>query len=172
MAFGVLQLHDTPWLHPDWDSKDVGFIVQETRSRIALLDPPYVSHSFHSSHGASSNPLGHSAGRRLAKNALIFALGIALLELSYGQPLVSLALPNELDAQATETPQTEMLVATRLIKGIRDRESDNYALATASCVQCDMGYPFDYSLEDSGFRSSFIERVVSPLQEDYDRIFS
>lgn len=112
-----------------------------------------------------------SDGRTLAKNALLYALGVALIELSYGQPLLTFALPSELDAGGNATSRTEMLVAGRLLQEIRDRELANYAWATARCVQCDLGYPFDYSLNDDTFRAKFIEMVIEPLKDDYDEIF-
>ena len=112
-----------------------------------------------------------SDGRVLAKNTLLYALGVALIELSYGQPLLTLAMPSELDAEGDATSKTEMLVAGRLLQEIRDRELLNFAWATACCVQCDLGYPFDYSLNDDTFRAKFIERVIEPLKDDYDEIF-
>ena len=113
-----------------------------------------------------------SNGRKLTRNTLIFALGVLLLELSYGTSLIEQANSSELDAQKQETEWTESLVATRLLQDIRGHEPDSYALATKSCVECDMGYGLDYSLDDEGFRSGFIDRVVLPLKANYDEIFA
>lgn len=171
MALAVLQLHNTPWLESTWDTQDIKFITDNPGVSASLFEPSYVSRSFNAS---SSPPASQiiSNGRVLAKNPLIFALGVALVELSYGEPLLARALPSELDPQGNVTPNTEMLVAARLVKDIRNRELDNYAWATARCVECDMGYPFDYSLDDDGFRAKFLEGVIGPLKDDYDEIFS
>ncbi|CAO2654404.1 Nn.00g111370.m01.CDS01 [Neocucurbitaria sp. VM-36] len=171
MALAVLQIHNTPWLDSNWDTKDVGFIIHAAGASIALVEPQYISCSLSGLNGPPLHPKTHTNGRALAKNARMIVLGVALIELSNGQPLISQALPHELDAQGNKTPNTEMLVAARLVKDIWNRELDNYALAT-SCIQCDMGYPFDCGLDDEGFRGSFIERVICPLKEDYDQLFS
>jgi hypothetical protein len=172
MALAVLQLHNTPWLDSAWDTDDIQFITDSSGSAPSLFEPSYVSRSF-DPHAPSRSVCSSvkSTGRLLAKNSLIFALGVALIELSYGEPLLARALPSELDAQGNETPHTEILIATRLVKHIRNRELDNYAWATARCVECDLGYPFDYSLDDDTFRTKFLEGVVGPLKDDYDEIF-
>jgi hypothetical protein len=171
MALAVLQFHGSPWLDPAFQTKDLLFLTQNLDNSTPLFSPAYISHSFINNSTAPTPKKSESIGRKLAKNPYIFALGVALLELSYGESLLLRAQPDELDAQGLETPNTEMLVASRLIKDIRNRELNNYALATASCIQCDMGYPFDYSLNDDGFRAKFIERVLGPLRDDCKEIF-
>jgi hypothetical protein len=171
MALAVLQLHDTPWIDSEYGHRSVFFITNTSSPRIPLFEPAYVSRSFVATNITNQNTFLKSDGRALAKNTLLYALGIALIELSYGQPLLTFALPSELDARGNATSRTEMLVAGRLLQEIRDRELVNYAWATARCVQCDLGYPFDYSLNDDTFRAKFIEKVIEPLKDDYDEIF-
>jgi len=166
----VLQLHGTPWISSDYGLDYLFFPVNGSTPEVPLFEPAYVSRTFVTANAANTRPPLVSDGRRSAKNPLLYALGVSLMELTYGQRLLALAIPRELDPHGNETPATEMLVAARLLKKIRDCELDRYALATASCVQCDLGYPFEYSLDDDEFRASFIERVIIPLQEDYDAI--
>lgn len=164
MARAVLQLHDNPWLSPKFRTGDLLFLTQASTNSTSLFNPAYISQSFTMS---ATIPIEIcSNGQKFAKNPYVFALGVALVELSYGASLLSLAPPDELDAQGFETPNTEMLVADWLVRNIRNRELDNYALATASCVQCDMGYPFSYSLEEGAFKAKFLERVLDPSQDD------
>ncbi|KAF2739422.1 hypothetical protein EJ04DRAFT_310925 [Polyplosphaeria fusca] len=172
LALAVLQLHDTPWLPPTWDSKNIQFITNSPNNPTSLFEPSYVACSFSAASPGQCQQQRSSNGRILSKNPMIFALGVALIELSYGMPLLQRALPSELDDQGIPNANTEMLVAARLVKDIRNRELDNYAWATARCVECDMGYPFDYSLEDDGFRAKFVEGVVLPLKDDYEEVFA
>jgi hypothetical protein len=95
-----------------------------------------------------------------------------LLELSYGKPLITCALPNELDANGEELPETELIVAQRLVKDIENRETKNYSWATASCIHCDVGEPRQSSLDEEGFRAGFIACVIEPLEDDYTFLFA
>lgn len=168
----VLQLHGTSWINSDYGLDYLFFPTNGSTPEIPLFEPAYVSRTFIAANAANIKAPVASEGRRLARNPLLYALGVSLMELTYGQRLPALAISSELDPHGNETPTTEMLVAVRLLKRIRDCELDRYALATASCVQCDLGYPFDYSLDDENFRANFIKRVIIPLKDDYDVIAS
>jgi hypothetical protein len=104
---------------------------------------------------------------RLVKNEMVFALGVALLELSYGQPLLSLQTPEDLNDQGLEDSMTEFSIATRLAYQIHEREMDNYAKSVLRCVTCNFDtYSCDF--ENRGFREKFFNGVVAPLRTDYE----
>lgn len=169
MALAVLQLHDTPWLDASFHTKNIVFHTEKSALTTSLLEPAYVSRSF------SQNQVPEvvtSVGRQLTRNTLLFALGVMLLELSYGKPLTDHARPDELDANGEEIPATELLVAQRLLRDIEDRETPNYSLATASCINCDVGQPLQSSLNHDEFRAGFIDCVVERLRDDYAVLFS
>ena len=170
MAVAVLQLHGTPWIGSDYGQDSVFFHTNVSTPDIPLFEPAYVSRTFITANATSASLPVISEGRKLARNPLLYGLGVSLMELTYGQRLLALALPDELDSDGNAIPTTEMLVAARLLGDIQKREHDRFALAAASCVQCDLGYPFNYSLDDDKFRANFIERVITPLKEDYDAI--
>ena len=170
MAVAVLQLHGTPWIGSDYGHDSVFFPTNASTPDIPLFEPAYVSRTFVTANAACTDPPIASEGRKLARNPLLYGLGVSLMELTYGQRLLALALADELDSNGDVKPTTEMLVATRLLADIQNREHDRFALAAASCVTCDLGYPFSSSLDDDKFRASFIERVITPLKEDYDAI--
>jgi len=170
MAIAVLQLHGTPWIGSDYGHDSVFFPTNASTPDIPLFEPAYVSRTFITANATRTDPPLVSEGRKLARNPLLYGLGVSLMELTYGQRLLALALSDELDSHGNVIPTTEMLVAARLLEDIQRREHDRFALAAASCVQCDLGYPFNYNLDDDNFRASFIERVIKPLKEDYDAI--
>ena len=129
-----------------------------------LLDRPYVSLSI----GAGTISKAQAAHRRrLVKNEIVFALGIALLELSYAQPLFDLADPFDLDENGNRDIMTEYSTATRLAKEIHHRELPNYAKAVLRCVHCNFD-TFSYDLSEQEFMARFYEGVVVPLREDWE----
>lgn len=131
----------------------------------ALFSELYVSKSFasvsNSQQPASLQP------RCFIRNEMVFALGVALLELSYGEPLSSFKTPQDLDDNGNETPCTEAFIAHRLADTINNRELHNYAKATLRCIRCVFDC-FSSSLNDDDFRESFYQGVIVPLQKDYD----
>lgn len=164
LAFAVLQLHDTPWLSENWKLEDILSISDNTIAT-SHLGQPYVSKIFMPT--ASSHDSTSSQSCFLKKNEVVFALGKALLELSYGRPILSFKTDNDLDAQGNETFFTEYSIASRLIQDIDEREFRNYADAVRRCVTCS----FDtrtFSLNDDGFRECFYQGVILPLQRDYE----
>jgi hypothetical protein len=129
------------------------------------VNHPYVSLTFASPSGLQ-NP-NSTKRRRCVKNELVFALGVALLELSWGKPLLSLKAPEDLNDQGNEDSMTEFSIATRLADSIHNRELPNYAKAVVRCIHCNFD-TFTYDFDDKDFRERFYEGVVLPLQEDYE----
>lgn len=145
--------------------KDIYFV--EGCNGISLIDQTYVSKSF-----APVSRATHSTqvdSREFLQNEMIFALGLALLELSYGKPIMSFKTAQDLDGQGNETIFTEYSIATRLIRTIEDRELRNYADAVTKCIRLNFETSTT-SLDDDDFRERFYEGVLVPLQEDYDYV--
>jgi hypothetical protein len=171
MAMLVLQLHGTPWLDSSFHTKDLVFHTEKTVEAASLLEPTFISRSF-TPNGLSTPDSIMSLGRKISRNTLVFALGVMLLELSYGKPLITCALLHELGANGEELPETELLVAQRLVRDIENRETKSYSWATASCIHCDVGEPRQSSLDEEGFRTGFITCVIEPLEDEYNFLFT
>jgi hypothetical protein len=107
---------------------------------------------------------------RIIKNSITFALGVALLEISYGQPLHTFATEEDLDA-GRRTAFTDYLIAERLVEGLRTRELPSYANATQRCIHCNFEASV-FSLDDDDFRERFYQGVLVPLRKDYDYVIS
>lgn len=75
LASAVYYLHDTSWLEETWDINDISVLSQPLSS-----DQPYISKEFPSLGVKSSR----NSKVRIIKNSIIFALGVALLEISHG----------------------------------------------------------------------------------------
>lgn len=161
LASAVLQLYNTPWLPTAWDSNDIFMLRTSVGS--TLPSQFYVSQTFDSLPTQATI----TKRRRCVKNEMVFALGVTLLELSYGQPLLSLKTPDDLNEQGIEDSMTEVSIATRLADRIHKRESDNYARAVLRCVRCSFD-AFSCDFEDRVFREKFFNGVVTPLRADYE----
>lgn len=167
LASAVLQLHDTPWLSKSWNMKDILLIDHNTKAT-SPLGQPYVSKVFTPIRSSQDSTISRSSC--FTKNEIVFALGIALLELSHGKPISSFRTADDLD-QGNETIHTEYLIANRLTETIYERESKNYAQATLRCVTCSFD-TFTNDLNNDDFRERFYQGVILPLQQDYEHATS
>jgi hypothetical protein len=161
LASAVLQLYDTPWLPANWDSKDIFMANTTTGNR--PMSQFYVSRSFNTSPTKQSI----AKRRRLVKNEIVFALGVTLLELSYGQSLFTLKTSDDLNEDGSIDSMTEVSIAMRLADRIHEREMDNYAKAVLRCVRCNFD-TFYCDFEDREFREKFHDGVLVPLRSDYE----
>ncbi|ORY02185.1 hypothetical protein BCR34DRAFT_605665 [Clohesyomyces aquaticus] len=163
LASAVLQLHDTPWLPRSWDTKDI-FIL---RSLTGAMLPShfYVSQTFTPSGTTQTS----KKRRRCVKNEMVFALGIALLELSHGRPVLSFKEAEDMNEFGQEDVMTEVSIATRLADDLNKFESENYAKAVLRCIRCSFD-TFTYDFNDREFREKFYDGVIVPLQLDYEHV--
>jgi hypothetical protein len=93
---------------------------------------------------------------------MVFSLGVALLELSFREPLLSYKTD---DDPGNQTGMTELSIAYRLAEKIRKYEVPVYVDAVTRCLHCNFGLASDYSLSNDKFREGFYQGVISPLQQ-------
>jgi len=106
---------------------------------------------------------------RFVKNEMVFALGVALLELTHRCPILSFKEADDLNEFGQEDMMTEVSIATRLADNLNSFESENYAKAVLRCIRCSFD-TFTYDLNNQEFRERFYEGVVLPLQLDYEHV--
>ncbi|KAF8249178.1 hypothetical protein K440DRAFT_622544 [Wilcoxina mikolae CBS 423.85] len=167
LASATLQLYNTPWMNDSWDLKDI--YVFNTGEGVSPIDLPYVSKSFATTSKSTQSTQSSTMVTRLLKNKMVFALGVALLEMSYGRHILSLKTAKDSGPQGDDSSLTKIYIAYRLVDEIGARESKNYADAARRCIHC----CFDtshYDLDSKEFRDLFYQGVVLPLQRDYDFI--
>jgi len=160
LASAVYHLHNTSWLEETWGLNDICILSQSV-----LSDQPYISREF----PATSIPKTQSQRVAIIKNSIIFALGVALLEISYGKPLHTYVTVDDFDAAGNRTAFTDFLIAVRLAEGLRARELTNYADATQRCIHCNFEASV-FSLDDDDFRERFYQGVIVPLRKDYEYV--
>lgn len=161
LASAVLHLHNTPWLGESWGMEDI--LLIKGGKEVEPIGRPYVSKSF-----ATASPAQQSAQlrpHRKIKNDMVFALGVVLLELSYGKPILSLRTTQD----GSETSFTKEFIARRLISDIDTREAQNYADAVTRCITGNFG-TLNPSFDNKEYRESFYMGVVLPLEQDYEAL--
>jgi hypothetical protein len=131
-----------------------------------LSDQPYVSTKFTSNANTLPAAPTQQCSKIFIKNSIVFALGVALLEISYGHTLATFETPADLE-QGKRMPWTDCMIAHRLAKDLPSRELPNFADATRRCIHCSFDSSV-YNLNDDDFRERFYQGVVVPLQKDYD----
>ena len=156
LASTVLQLSTTPWLKESVGSHDIHFHPEDSN----LMGEPYISKTFNTE--ADRPPRSMSQSRTWVRNEAIFGLGVLLIELSYGRPLLTYKTPSDL-SEGKETLFTEYAVATRLAQGISQREPEKYTNAVMRCVFCTFTTAPD--MENRALQEEFLDGVVQPLQE-------
>ncbi|MCJ1369244.1 hypothetical protein MMC20_000454 [Loxospora ochrophaea] len=167
VASAVLQLHATPWLEKNWRLDDIDFVCCQGVS--PSVAQAYVTKSFFVSPKWTAEFTGLNKQRGLqacawVANEEIFALGVALIEISFGVPILSLKESIDPDIPGF----TEFCIASRLVNqnAIRDRDHDKYAEVVLRCAKGQLSTLANpLSLEDARVQQSLYEDVVLPLQE-------
>ena len=154
----VLQLYSTPWLNDNWTRSDIYLLSGCHEKTIAKNF--YVSKNFCTSQvqlPAESDP-----ELALLRNASVFNLGLALLELTFGHPIEYYECEKDL-RDGKRTVMTNRLIAERLIGQIEDYEGKRYSDVVYRCIYCDFGSRVT-SFESDEFRQNFYKAAVVPLE--------
>ena len=160
LAMAVLSYHATPWLKGSWNSDEV-FLYGNDTDKPGAVNGPYIDVSVKGPHGPLSRASTFPC-RPFAPNALLFGLGVILLELAFGAPLRALQRPIDTDGDQ-ENRYTEFFVAKRLSKIVSRQLGPKYAQIVRRCLQCDFGRGDD--LEDPALQQGFYQEVVCELEE-------
>ena len=156
LASTLLQLSTTPWLQESLGIRDIHFHPEDSNA----IGEPYINKSFSPNPNQAPRPVSQS--RTWVRNEAIFGLGVLLIELSYGHPLLTYKTDSDL-SEGKETYFTEYAVATRLAQGISQREPEYYASAVTRCVHCTFNTAPNF--ENGALQQDFLDGVVQPLQK-------
>ena len=162
LAIAVLQYHSTPWLKVSWRSEDIYFLGNE-------LVSPQDSPSIASPHlkVKVKGPCGQLSRaselppHNLARNPLLFSLGVVLLEIAHTSTMEKLQRPVDLD-NGREDLYTEFFAARRLAKSAKTDMGPTYHNIVEKVVECDFGCGMD--LNDPRLQAAFHHDVICPLE--------
>lgn len=160
LASSVIQLAETSWLSSVWTLEDISYQNTSISHKSNFTVSLGISVSSSSSTRTSANPL--------VTNTSIFSLGIALIEISYGQTIQQLQQASDLDANGNETPFTKSLTAARLLPDLNHREGEKYAEVVRRCIMGSFSSIRPTLKENTGFQEQFYMAVVEPLAQIYN----
>lgn len=163
LAFTLLQLQFTPWMEPTWSSYDIQLLQKDQTA--VQIQHALISLTF-ARVGRSSSDSAVSLKPRAAsdtRNPAILALGLVLIELWYGKPLVEVDQPN-----AQQTPSATAVdlfhIATRLLDKVYLDAGEWYGDAVRRCIYCE----FDQrnpSLDHDDMIEAVHRGVCEPLED-------
>ena len=159
LAIAVLQYYATPWLRLSWHNEDILFFAVEEESRThdrSIFAAPYINARIQ----GPSAPTLPPPKSNMARNPVLFSLGVLLLELAYGATLKSLTLP--CDAENGQL-HCEFFTARRLAKSKRTIMGAVYNDVVEQLVEG--VFPCSADLNKPESQAAFYEDIICPLDE-------
>jgi hypothetical protein len=129
------------------------------------VDHLYVIRPIERAAFTKKEPLASSVNDQLfVRNRTLWALGVALLELTYGAPLSACRTDED-----GNDAYSQYSTALRLTKKVQEDELSKFALAVFNCMH-PAAESCDFALKNEGCRRHFWQKVVLPLKEDYEEL--
>lgn len=152
LANALMQLYEGPCLTGDWD-KNYIFFYRSKNQDVPELSRPYLNTKFE-----TQNPVTHNEEDeqyRMHPYPKILALGILLLEIELGEPLILDQLLDNLDAAIP--------VALKMLEACEGRSLEPFIKAIKACLALktfDSGSTFG----DEKFREEVYKSIILPLE--------
>lgn len=159
LSIAVLQYHATPWLQLSWRSEDILFFGIEGdmhKQKRPNISAPYINTKIQGQITQASSK--HQSA--MARNPVLFGLGVVLLEIAHAASLESLKLPCDADNGQLHS---EFFTARRLAKSKRTVMGATYNDIVEQLVEC--VFPCGGDLNDPELQAAFYEDVICPLDE-------
>lgn len=156
LASNVLQLHGS-WLKSDWRSRDIVFPKASDDGK-AVVKQPYLA-----GHGVStvSSPTITTTTSPLIANAVLFPLGLVLVELSLGQSISALRISDDDD---TVEANANLKTGLRVLGRVYGDSGERYGNVVTNCFR--WSATRNSTADDDDFQQLAFQDIVSPLIED------
>lgn len=168
LSSSLLQLHTTPWIGEGWSKRDIIFLRSKNGPRKTILaEQPYITRHFYSLANPRSprTPLTGSMNFKGDCTKSIFALGILLLELCFGQALEQQPIRQKyLGPDGEPNDFTDFATAREWLEYVQEEGGPDFWNAIRRCIFCAFG-PRSTSLADEELRQAVHDEVVKPLEE-------
>ena len=164
LAVAVLQYHSTPWLRVSWRSDDIFFFSADGTSQIQELpnlSAPHLSAKVMGPHEQLSCASTLQV-QTMARNPILFSLGVVLLEIAHAASLESLKQDIDL-TNGQEDRYTEFFTARRLAKSKRSVMGIRYHNIVEQLVEC--VFPCGDDLKNDQLQAAFHSNIICPLAE-------
>nr|POF20025.1 hypothetical protein CFP56_52274 [Quercus suber] len=168
LAFGVLRLHDTPWLSKPWSCTDITLFE---RDGALLTKYPFISIEMkaqpliqqHQSDPAASQLMSSAS---MISNKTVFALGILLIELCMKAPIHEVQnAAKSLKPVGTGHEVLEFTNVDAVLSMVDAKFGRRYGDAVRCCFVCGLD-KHQRSLEDDAIWRTVYEGVVLVLDEE------
>ena len=158
LANAVLQYHATPWLRLSWSSDDVLFFG--TKADKQTLDDLNLSAPYINARIQDQPTQVPAQSPAMARNPVLFSLGVALLEIAHAASLESLRLPCDADNGLLHS---EFFTARRLAKVKRTDLGITYSNIVEQLVEG--AFPCGDDLSNPELQTTFYKDVIRPLDD-------
>ncbi|EXJ84283.1 hypothetical protein A1O3_04950 [Capronia epimyces CBS 606.96] len=162
LASSVLQLHGS-WLQSNWGLNDI-LVLEQPDYCSNEISFPYISRALVEAAMENCRRAGGTMiTSALIRSGILFPLGLTLVELSLGQSLQALHLPEDddpVDAVAN------LKTASRLLELVLNESGSRYCDVVKTCLF--WTGPDGNELDDERLQCAVFEKVVMPLLDDYD----
>ena len=164
LAIAVLQYHSTPWLRLSWRSEDILFFSANEITQMQEISNLSAPHLNAKVKGPDAQPSCASAipQRTLARNQVLFSLGVVLLEIAYAASIESLKQESDLK-NGQEDQYTAFFTARRLAKCKHSVMGITYHNIVEQLVEC--VFPCGDDLNNDQLQAAFHNDIICPLAE-------
>ncbi len=162
LAMSVLRFHSTPWLNDRWSSSDIYVSKKEISTKESYFSEPCLNvrlsmgmASYKISEPSKKNPRSIT----VARNEVIFSLGVVLLEIGFGTPIREMQQAE--DSEQGNIEHDYYSTAQRLGRLVSKTLGGRYGKVVRSCLACDFGV--DNDLQSENLQGAFYFNVVDEL---------
>ena len=164
LAIAVLQYHSTPWLRLSWRSEDILFFSANQTTQMQEMSNLSAPHLNAKVKGPDEQPSRASTipQRTIARNQVLFSLGVVLLEIAYAASLESLKQDSDL-TNGQDDQYTDFFTARRLAKSKQSVMGITYHKIVEQLVEC--VFPCGDDLQNDQLQAAFHHDIICPLAE-------
>lgn len=164
LALNALRMGGS-WMKDRWSSCDI--LLPRSGQSLDTSQPYIVRDITDIPPNTVSLNRTNSLATILVRCEAIFSLGLALVELAFGQLLSQLRRPEDEDPNDT---LRDLKTATRLLPKIKGNRGLRYHQATKTCLLLPSTLS-STSLDDRDFQEFVLAEVVTPIKADLETIF-
>ena len=147
ISISLLQLYQTPWITGEWNGDEIIFKSPDEKSQSSVLRRPYLRRRF-----------PQSAATPKDTQAIVFRLGVLLLELCLGE-----GLTDHCPGPHGKEPEWKTAY-DRWEQNAKTEEGPEIAEAIRRCLEFDFSTD-SRTLESKELRNALYNEVVRPLKE-------
>lgn len=161
LATAVLQYRSTPWLQHPWRCEDILFlnIDDEQKDTNALTAPHVTANIVKAGQEISDSPMP-SSPHAIARNPLLFGLGVVFLEIAYKCPYEDLRRESDIG-----TSPDQRLNDFKFVERLADSGCMGMGLRYDNIVRKLIGCDFSFGtdLSKPQLQNAFYDAIIKPL---------